>query len=191
MASGSVAAMSAWRRSRVRGDRSSWETLATNCRCESQERSRRPRSSSKVSPSSLSSSSGPRRSSRSWRLLAEIRRAVAVMVRTGRSIRPAKNHPSRSAMTVMMARAIAELMRSWWRSDDRLSSSPRALGPIDTTFGARVVGGRRGQCVPDGFPVDPYRSAPIAHPCRPLEEHVSDDEERCPGERKRALRRPR
>ena len=80
--------------SRVSGVRSSWEALATKCRWASKAASRRAKRSSRVSPSCLNSSSAPSRASRSCRLVAEIRRAVAVMVRTGRSTRPATNQPS-------------------------------------------------------------------------------------------------
>ncbi len=63
-------------------------------RCASNERSSRASKSSKVSPSSFSSSSGPASARRWCRLLAEISLAVAVIVRSGRSTRPAISQPS-------------------------------------------------------------------------------------------------
>ena len=92
--SGSSSATCRRVRSAVRGVRSSWEALATKCRCASNAASRRPNRSSRVSPSSLSSSSGPSRARRSCRLVEEILRAVRVMVRMGRSILPATSQPA-------------------------------------------------------------------------------------------------
>ena len=65
-----------------------------------------------VSPSSLSSSVGPCRASRSCRLSSEMRWAAAVISRTGRSARPATSQPSATDITVMMARAISEASSS-------------------------------------------------------------------------------
>ena len=81
-----------------------------------------------MSSRSLNSSSASSRASRSLRLLAEIRRAVAVMLRTGRSSRPATYQPSRMASKATMARAISELTRRRWRSDARCAASSRSDG---------------------------------------------------------------
>ena len=59
-----------------------------------------------------SSSSGPVRSSRRWRLLAEISLAVSVIVRSGRSARPAITQPSQNEITAITASANAESMNS-------------------------------------------------------------------------------
>ena len=74
--------------------------------------SSRASSPSKVSPSSLSSSSGPRRARRSLRLVTEICRAAAVMVRTGRSARPATSQPRAIESTAMTVSAISDRVRS-------------------------------------------------------------------------------
>ncbi len=105
-------------RSRVSGVRSSWEALATKCRWEAKEVSRRASRSLRVPASSLNSSSGPARVSRSCRLVAEIRRAVAVMVRTGRSTRPATSQPRAKASAAMTVSA----MPDWVSSVCRLSA---------------------------------------------------------------------
>ena len=80
-------------RSRVSGVRSSWEALATKCRCASNAASRRAKRSSRVSPSCLNSSSAFSSANRSWRFDAEILRAVEVISRTGFITRPATSHP--------------------------------------------------------------------------------------------------
>ncbi len=76
------------------GVRSSWEAFATNRRCASNAASKRPSSRSIVSASSRSSSRGPGIARRSCRFVSEIRSAVAVIVRSGASTRPATTHPS-------------------------------------------------------------------------------------------------
>jgi len=113
-----------WRRVRsaVKGVRSSWEALATKCRWASKAASSRAKRPSRVSPSSLSSSCGPSRARRSCRLVEEILRAVRVMVRMGRSIRPATSQPARRASAATMARAIPELTRSWCASAARCAA---------------------------------------------------------------------
>ena len=63
---------------------------------------------SSVSPSSLNSSSGPVSARRRSKLLAEISRAVAVIVRSGLRTRPAKNHPRCEDTTTSVASATAE-----------------------------------------------------------------------------------
>src|SRR6266699_2245812 len=99
-------------RSRVSGVRSSWEALATKWRWAVNDASRRASRSSRVSASSLNSSSGPASARRSYRLVAEIRRAVAVMARTGRSTRPAITQPSANASTAMTPSAMPDWARS-------------------------------------------------------------------------------
>ncbi len=71
-----------------------------------------PSSSSKVSPSSRSSSLGPSSARRSCRLEADSSRAVVVIACSGRSTRPASNHPSAIEATTMIARAKAEPINS-------------------------------------------------------------------------------
>ena len=105
---GSASATSISVRCRASGVRSSCEALATNCRCASNAASSRARSASKVSASSFSSSSGPVRASRSCRLLAEVCCAAAVMVRSGRSTRPATTQPRPIESTAMTASAIPD-----------------------------------------------------------------------------------
>ena len=74
------------------GVRSSCEALATNWRWAWIKVSNRASRSSKVSPSSFSSSFGPSIARRRCKLVAEMVRAVVVMVRSGRSTRPAMSH---------------------------------------------------------------------------------------------------
>ena len=105
--------MTRWRAS---GVRSSCEALAMNWRWARNDASSRASSPSKVSPSSLSSSSGPRRARRSLRLVTEICRAAAVMVRTGRSVRPATSQPSATESTAIRASAISDRVRSSCRT---------------------------------------------------------------------------
>ena len=116
VASGSARVTWSRVRSLVRGVRSSCEALAANRRCASKEASSRANRLSKVSASSLSSSSGPRRDSRSCRLLAEIRRAAAVIVLSGRSTRPASSQPSTAAPTTKTTTAMTEMTVSCCRS---------------------------------------------------------------------------
>ena len=66
-----------------------------------------------VSARSFTSSAGPGTASRSCRLSAEIRRVAAVIVRSGRSTRPATRRPSTSDSTAMTASATAEPIRIW------------------------------------------------------------------------------
>jgi len=116
VASGSARAT--WLRIRclASGVRSSCEALATNWRWALNDASSRASSPSKVSPSSLSSSSGPPRASRSCRLVAEISRAAAVMVRSGRSTRPATSQPRPMESTAIPVSASPDWMSSWCSS---------------------------------------------------------------------------
>ena len=107
-ASGLRIATSSSVRDRASGVRSSCDALVTNWRCASNDASRRPKRSSIMSASSRRSSSGPSRASRSCRLVAEIRRAAAVIRRSGRSARPATNQPSATDTNAMIARAMPE-----------------------------------------------------------------------------------
>ena len=75
------------------------------------------------SPSSLSSSSGPVMARRALRLLAEMYRAAAVIVRSGRSTRPATSQPSTAETTVMMASAIPVSVSNWLSSTARWPAS--------------------------------------------------------------------
>ena len=59
--------------------------------------------------SCVSSSSGPSSASRLWRLEAEMSRAAFVIVRKGRSARPAISQPSQIESAAMIASAIPEL----------------------------------------------------------------------------------
>ena len=61
------------------GVRSSCEALATNSRCAANAVSRRASMASKVSASSCSSSLGPCMAMRSWRVLADARRATVAI----------------------------------------------------------------------------------------------------------------
>ena len=84
-----------------------------------------------MSPSCLSSSSGPSRASRRWRLLAEISRAVFVIVRRGRSARPAISQPSQIDSTAMTARAMPQSTSSWWSA-----AADCALAAATIVFGS-------------------------------------------------------
>ena len=126
-------------RSRVSGVRSSCEALAANRRCASKEASSRANRPSRVSASSLSSSSGPCRASRSCRLLAEIRRAAAVIVRNGRSTCPAMTQPIAAAATAMTARAMAAAISSCGLSRDSCLQPP----PHPDRHRGRLDGGER------------------------------------------------
>ena len=64
----------------------------------------------------VSSSFGPRTARRSSRFSSEMRRAAAVISRTGRSARPATHHPRATDTTVMTARATSEERNSSWDS---------------------------------------------------------------------------
>ena len=116
VASGSLMTISSSARAAVSGVRSSCEALATNRRCASNALSSRPSSPSIVSASRLSSSRGPSIASRWLRFAAEISWVAAVIVRRGRSTRPATTHPSAVLITAMIARAIADSITSWCRS---------------------------------------------------------------------------
>ena len=59
---------------------------------------------------------GPAQARRSFRLLAEIRRAAAVITASGRRTRPATSQPSARATTVTIARAIGAWISSCLRS---------------------------------------------------------------------------
>ncbi len=91
--------------STVSGVRSSWAALATNRFCPSRATSSRPSSPSMVSARSLNSSRGPVSASRSYTLRPEIRCSEPVIVRIGRSIRPAINQPKPSDSGVMSSSA--------------------------------------------------------------------------------------
>ena len=67
-----------------------------------------PSSPSMVSPRSFSSSSGPWTARRSLQVLLGDLRAVAVIVRNGRSTRPAISHPSPIETIAIMPRAMAD-----------------------------------------------------------------------------------
>ncbi len=114
VASGSASATWSRVRSAVSGVRSSCEALATKCRCDANDVWSRSNRSSSVAASSLNSSSRPLRLRRRCRLLAEMSRAVAVMVRRGRRNRPAISQPSTSETTTMTASPTAEAVSSWW-----------------------------------------------------------------------------
>ena len=87
-------------RAAVSGVRSSCDALATNRRWASNAASRRSSSPSIVSASSRSSSRGPHRApAAGCRLASEIWWVVAVIVRSGRSTRPATSQPSRAEIT--------------------------------------------------------------------------------------------
>ena len=65
-----------------------------------------------MSPSALNSSSGPDSASRSFRLPAEIVRAVAVIERSGRSTRPAANQPRTAEPSVVRIRTAQETVNT-------------------------------------------------------------------------------
>ncbi len=69
-----------------------------------------------VSPSRLSSSSGPATASRSCRFCSLMRCVAAVMVRIGRSTRPAASQPKAMDSTAVISSAIPELASSWCMS---------------------------------------------------------------------------
>ena len=141
------------------GVRSSCEALATNWRCASNEASRRPSSSSKVSPSSRSSSLGPSSARRSCRLEAESSRAAVVITCSGRSTRPASNHPSAIDATAMSARRDErpdqQLMQVAVVDVDR--HRPELMG-----LGVRVLDREAFRCRRERRPP----AAPLATPCR-------------------------
>ena len=85
---------------------------------------------SKVSASSFSSSSGPARFRRSCRLVAEISFVVAVIVRSGRRNRPATSQPSTSEAPAMIAKAIPEATKSWWRSELCCTTPVGSVAPL-------------------------------------------------------------
>ena len=66
-----------------------------------------------VSPSRLSSSSGPATASRWCRFCSLMRCVAAVMVRSGRSTRPATSQPRAIDKTAVMASAMPQLASSW------------------------------------------------------------------------------
>ena len=72
-----------------------------------------------VSPSRLSSSSGPATASRSCRFCSLMRWVAAVMVRSGRSTRPAASQPKAMDSTAVISSAIPELASSWCMSAAR------------------------------------------------------------------------
>ena len=92
-----------------------------------------------MSPSSLSSSSGPVIAMRWCRVRAEIRRAAAVIVRSGLSTRPAISHPSPTETTAMMPSAIPDSISS--RSSVSLRSPAALLDQL--LAGVDLLGGRR------------------------------------------------
>src|SRR5258708_1885082 len=147
---GSLRAISSPGRVAVRGGRRSWGALATKRRWASNAPWRRPRGPAIVSPSFLSSSSGPATARRLCRFLSEISCVAAVIARSGRSTRPATSRPSTTDSTAMTARAIADPASSWWRSELRCSEpieepkpgsgGPRAPPPgVGWTLTAEVL----------------------------------------------------
>ena len=88
----------------VSGVRSSCEASATKRRCAVNARSSRSSISSKVSASSFSSSRAPASPIRSPRCWSEARRAVSVIIATGRSTRPDTIQPAAAEATVSSAR---------------------------------------------------------------------------------------
>ena len=92
-ASGSARVTSSSVRRPASGVRSSWEALATKCRWASKEAWSRANRSSRMAPSSVSSSAGAPRSRRRCRLPAEMAVAVAVMARSGPQ-EPAGDEPA-------------------------------------------------------------------------------------------------
>ena len=115
-ASGSARATWSRVRSAVRGVRSSCEALATNRRCDSNDASSRPNRLSRVSPSSANSSARLPRATRRSRLLAEMSRAVAVIVRRGRRNRPAISQPTASDTTTRPTTVATARMTCPWES---------------------------------------------------------------------------
>ena len=105
------------------GVRSSCEALATNWRWPSKAASRRSSMASKVSASSLSSSSGPCSEIRSSRRRSATRRAISVIPRTGRMALPAMPQPSATAALATTARAITDWISTVASSRARCRSS--------------------------------------------------------------------
>ena len=83
-----------------------------------------------VSASSFSSSSGPWRLSRSCRLVAEIRRAVAAMARTGGRKRPATSQPNMTETAAMTPRAMPDRISSCPRSEPWMVTPGEAARPV-------------------------------------------------------------
>ena len=112
VASGSESATSATVRWRASGVRSSCEALATNWRWDSNARSSRASSSSKLAASSPSSSRRVETPRRSCRLSSVIARARRFITRSGTSARPATSQPSTIEISVMIPSAIQDLVSS-------------------------------------------------------------------------------
>ena len=98
-----------------------------------------------MSPSSFSSSSGPVSASRSWRFSSEIWRVAAVIVRSGRSARPAISQPSRTAPRAMIPSASIDTVSSerscWLCVSSATLWAKRTLGtsaPGGTSNGCRA-----------------------------------------------------
>jgi ABC-type hemin transport system ATPase subunit len=89
-----------------------------------------------VSPSALISSSGPASASRSSRLCAVMRCAVIVIVRSGRSTRPATSHPSN--LDSQTSETIIKLLHRLAHSADMtvlvVTHDPALASQSDTTF---------------------------------------------------------
>ena len=126
------------------GVRSSWEALATKWRCDSNDASSRPKRSSSVRPSSVSSSSGPSRSSRRWRFVAEISWAAVVIARSGRRNLPASHQATASATAAAISAISAGPTSKWCatRPAGRPPTTPRGsphLAAADQRSGARAA----------------------------------------------------
>ena len=89
---------------------------------------------------------------------AEMCRMVSVMVRSGRSTRPATHQPSTTAMPDMMASATPDCTSSWcmvsaccWRACSWNASATRRSAPVSRTLAGRVPPRRTVTlCPPDG-----------------------------------------
>ena len=113
----------------VSGVRSSCETLAANWRCAAKDVSRRSSRRVEGVAELAQLVVGAVRARRRWRLLAEISRAAAVIVRSGRSARPATTQPSPIARSAMIASAMPDSIRSVssapWDAARRRPARPR------------------------------------------------------------------
>ncbi|SMD26858.1 hypothetical protein SAMN05661093_10445 [Kibdelosporangium aridum] len=101
------------------GVRSSCEAFATKCVWLSKADASRSSIPSKVLASSFSSSSGPSRWMRRFRLSAPSLRAVAVIVCTGRSTRPAMYQDASAATPPATSSAMPEVINIVWIVDAR------------------------------------------------------------------------
>ncbi len=117
LASRSASATSSSVRMMASGVRSSCDALATKWRWLANAVSSRSSIPSNVSASSLSSSAGPVKPIRSPRFSPETRRAVAMILRSGRSARPASHQPATTETPVIATSAttysISSRCRAW------------------------------------------------------------------------------